>query len=617
MPHSLFARRSMQVWMIVVLFGFCSLLRGQNSSGQSPAPSPASSPEQSSSPKPDSSQQPGSQVQANNPEVSSQDGPPTFKVRVNLVLVRVIVRDAQGKVVPNLRKEDFQLFDNRKPQAITTFSVETPESQALKAATSPTPAEDGANASASGEPVTAAAKLPQRFVALLFDDAHLTMEDAVFVRDAGTRFFSALAPSDRVGVFTSSGQFSQMFTADHEALQKSLLSIVPRSMLHASGFHDCPDVSYYQADQIENRHDTQALNIAVEDAVQCAFGGDESKTQLALPMASSAANRALSIGDQETQNAYRHVEDIMRKLAQMPGQRIMVFVSPGFILSTLRSESSDLVDRANRASIVINTIDARGLYTPQLLGDISDPQQDSAKTSSLKSTYRLATQQAQSEILEQLAYGTGGTYFHNRNDLDEGLRQAGAAPAISYVLGFSPQNMKVDGHFHGLKVALTNKQQKYSLQTRNGYYAPKSIVNPAEAAKLEIQEAIFSQEELHDVPVDLQTQFFKKDAVNARLSVLTHFDLKSIHFRKVEGRNNDNLTIATAIFDENGNFITGGEKTVQMRLLDTTYNRLSRSGLTLKSSYDVKPGSYMVRLVVRDGDGAQMAARNGAVIIPN
>jgi len=618
MPHLLFARRNVQLVMIVVLFGFCSLLRGQNSSGQSPSPAPSSanSAEQSSSGKPDSSQPPSPQVQANNPEVSSQDSPPTFKVRVNLVLVRVIVRDAQGKVVPNLRKEDFQLFDNRKPQAITTFSVETPESQALKAATSPTPAEDGANASNSGEPVTSAAKLPQRFVALLFDDAHLTMEDAAFVRDAGTRFFSALAPSDRVGVFTSSGQFTQMFTADHEALQKSLLSIVPRSMLHATGIHDCPDVSYYQADLIENRHDTQALSVAVEDAVQCAFGGDESKVQLAQPMAASAANRALSVGDAETQNAFRHVEDIMRRLAQMPGQRIMVFVSPGFILSTLRSESSDLVDRANRSSIVINTIDARGLYTPQLLGDIADPQQDSPKTGSLKATYRLGTEQAQSEILEQLAYGTGGTYFHNRNDVDEGLRQAGAAPAISYVLGFSPQNMKVDGHFHGLKVSLTNKQQKYSLQTRNGYYAPKSIANPVEAAKLEIQEAIFSQEELHDVPVDLQTQFFKKDAVNARLSVLTHFDLKSIHFRKVEGRNNDNLTIATAIFDENGNFITGGEKTVQMRLLDTTYNRLSRSGLTLKSSYDVKPGSYMVRLVVRDGDGSQMAARNGAVIIP-
>jgi hypothetical protein len=53
-----------------------------------------------------------------------------------------------------------------------------------------------------------------------------------------------------------------------------------------------------------------------------------------------------------------------------------------------------------------------------------------------------------------------------------------------------------------------------------------------------------------------------------------------------------------------------------MKLLDTTYDRLSHSGFTVKSSFDVKPGTYLVRLVVRDAEGAQMAARNGAVVIP-
>src|ERR1700675_1694762 len=64
-------------------------------------------------------------------EVSTRDTPPTFRVRVNLVLVRVVVRDNAGKVVTNLKKEDFLLSDNRKPQVISTFSVETPESHML------------------------------------------------------------------------------------------------------------------------------------------------------------------------------------------------------------------------------------------------------------------------------------------------------------------------------------------------------------------------------------------------------------------------------------------------------------------------------------------------------
>ncbi len=189
-------------------------------------------------------------------------------------------------------------------------------------------------------------------------------------------------------------------------------------------------------------------------------------------MAQTAAMRSLSVGDQETEYAYRHIEEAMRQLSAMPGQRVMVFVSPGFIPSTLWSETSDLIDRASHAGIVINTIDARGLYTPDLMGDIADPPHDSARTIGFKSSYRLQSQTAQDQVLEQLAYGTGGTFFHNRNDLDEGLRQAVAAPPLSYLLGFSPQNLKVDGRFHGLKVSLTSKQ-KYSIQARNGYYAPK------------------------------------------------------------------------------------------------------------------------------------------------
>jgi len=620
MPQFPFAPRVFRFLVMPALFGFCLVLNAQNPSGPDPASAAApstnapASPAQQESAKPDASKTTDAQESSANSELVSKDGPATFKVRVNLVLVRVVVRDDKGKVVTNLRRDDFQLFDNRKPQAITYFSTETPESQSLKPAATLAGNEE---ASATPEETAAAAKkLPQRFVSVLFDDVHMSIQDTAVVRDAATRLFGALAPSDRVGMFSASGQFHQNFTADHDLLAKSLYSLIPHPTTGGAGFHDCPDISYYQADLIQNKSDSQALSLAAEDAVQCAFNGDETQIASATAMAQATAMRVVIQGDQETEYAYRHIEEAIRQLSGMPGQRVMVFVSPGFIPSTLWSETSGLIDRATHAGIVINTIDARGLYTADLLGDIADPPQDSPRTAGFKSSYRIAAQMAQDEVLQQLAYGTGGTFFHNRNDLDEGLRLAVAAPPLSYLLGFNPQNLKVDGRFHGLKVSLTSKQ-KYAIQARKGYYAPKTIPNPVEAAKQEIREAIFSQEELNDVPVDLQTQFFKKDATSARLSVLTHFDVKGIHFRKAEGRNADILTIATAIFDDNGNFVTGGEKTVEMKLLDTTYNRLSRSGLTLKSSYDVKPGTYMVRLVVRDGEGSQMAARNGAVVIPN
>ena len=543
-------------------------------------------------------------------EVSTRDSPATFRVRVNLVQVRVVVRDEHGKIVPDLHREDFQIFDNRKPQLLSTFNVETLESRAAAPSSSASASADAAEV----EKASVIARLPQRFVAMVFDDVHLSIEDATFVRSAAVKFFDSLAPTDRVGIYSTSGQTTQEFTDDRVALRKALLGILPRTVT-GGAFHDCPEVSYYEADQIENVRSSQAIAVATEDAVQCAFNGDESKRALAQPLAEAAALRALSTGDAESTYVYSHLNDITRRLSSMPGQRIMVFISPGFIPTTLWQEMTELIDRANRNKITINTIDARGLYTPDVNGDIADPPRFTGNTAGFLTSYRVQAQFAQEEVLADFASGTGGTYFHNRNDLDVGMTQAGAAPEVSYLLGFSPQNMKIDGKFHEIKVTLTSKR-KVSIQARRGYYAPRTIPDPEAAAKADIQEAIFSQEEIHDLPVDLQTQFFKKDANAARVAVLSRFDLRGVHFRKAEGRSNDALTIVTAIFDENGNFVTGGEKILTLRLLDNTYERLSRSGLTVKSSFDVKPGTYLVRLVVRDGEGAEMAARNGSLVIP-
>jgi VWFA-related protein len=604
LPQFPFARRWKCVFLLVLLTGVSASVRAQTPTSPDP-PSPSPSAETPREPA-----KPQAPAASDSAEVSSRDTAPTFKVRVNLVLVRVVVRDQQGKVVPNLHKEDFQLSDNRKPQIISAFSVETPESRVVATTTSADP-----NVPADPEAAKAlAAALPQRFVSVLFDDQHLTMQDALFVRTSAGRFFNSLAASDRVGIYSTSGQFTQEFTDDHELLRKALLKIIPHSP--TAGIHDCPDISYYEADLIQNKNDPQALAIATEDGVQCAFGGDETQITAARAMAQAMAGAVVGREDSSTEYALRHMEEVMRRLATMPGQRIMVFVSPGFITSTLHLEFSDLVDRATKANIVVNTIDARGLYTPDM-GDVADPASaGSYRTAGYRASYAVAAQLAQEDVLAELADGTGGTFFHNRNDVDEGLREAGAAPAMTYLIGFSPQNMKLDGSLHTLKVSFVHKTS-YKIQARHGYFAPRHVVDPAEAAKQEIQEALFSQDEIRDLPVDLHTQFFKTDNYQAKLAVLTHVDIKGVHFRKAEGRNRDDLTVATAIFDENGNYVTGGEKIVQMKLLDLTYYRLSLSGLNLKTSFDVKPGTYLVRQVVRDSEGSQLAARNGAVVIPN
>ena len=564
---------------------------------------------------PDKTQNPTSQDATAKPksdsasEISQTESAVTFKVRVNLVQVRVIVREPSGKAVGNLTREDFLLYDQGKLQNVTNFSVETPETR-LERVAAAVKTQENASEQASKTPT-----LPERFVSMIFDDIHLSLQDATFVRQQADKFLDSVGANDRVAIYSTSGQSNLEFTADKEALHRAVLSIMPRPLFPQSLGADCPDVSYYMADQIVNKNDAQAKSVAVEETVQCEFQGDESKQAQAAIVVTSAALRALNAGDQEVQYTYRHIEDVLRRMASMPGERIMLLVSPGFLLTNSHLDESGIIDRANRANVVIHTLDARGLYAPDVMGDVSRPNSDSFRTGGYKTLYRVSSQQENEYVLSDFAYGTGGTFFHNSNDLQTGLRLAGLAPEVSYVLAFSPQNRKMDGQYHLITVKLA-KKSGYSVQARRGYYAAKKVDDPQELGRQEIQEAIFSQEEVNELLLDLQTQYFKSDAEGARVSVVSRVDLKNMHFRKADGRSLDDLTLATAIFDENGNFVAGGEKKVLMRLKDGTYDRLTRTGLTVKSSFSVKPGRYLVRQVVRDSEGAQMAARNGTVEIP-
>ena len=602
--RSPFCHRALWIALWIALSFFLPVARGQDST---PAPAPEKPP-------PSAAQEAASKPKADaGSEISQVDSAATFKVRVNLVQVRVIVRDPSGKPIDNLTRQDFLLYDQGKLQSISNFSVETTQTRLQRAAAVAKTQEGAGNPDdvhPSKLPV-----LPERFVALVFDDTHLSLQDANFARSQAGRFLDSIAATDRVAIYTTSGQNTLEFTADRAALHRAILGIVPRPLTLQALGAECPEITHYMADQIENKHDSQTQDVAIEETIQCQFSGDETKRTQALAIVRGATLRALNAGDVENEYTYRHLEDVLRRLASTPGERIMLLVSPGFLLTTAYLDESGVIDRANRSNIVINTLDARGLYTPDVMGDISRPSSDSFRTAGAKTMYRVSAQLENQYVLGDLAYGTGGTFFHNSNDLQGGMQLAGLAPEVSYVLAFSPQNRKMDGQYHLLRVQLA-KKSKYSVQARRGYYAPRKAEDPLELARQEIQEAIYSQDEINELPLALQTQYFKSEPEGARLSVVSRLELKNMHFRKAEGRSLDELTLATAIFDENGNYITGGEKIVKMFLKDNTYERLIRTGLTVKSSFAIKPGRYLVRQVVRDSEGSQMAARNGAVEIP-
>jgi VWFA-related protein len=566
----------------------------QGGSQPAPATSPAAQPE----------------IKQTSPELASHDAPATFKVNVKLVVVRAVVRDSQGHAVGNLRQEDFQVFDKGKPQVITQFEVEQPGVLAAKLRQESVE-NSGDTPSGDTPPNTGnVPAVPERFVAYLFDDVHLEFGDLARVREAAERHFSTLRPTDRAAIFSTSGVTNLDFTDDHAKLHETLLRLQPRPIA-GHVMNECPDISYYQADLIVNKYDPQATQVALQDAIACTPGPTaQVAAQMAAALVQSTSASVLSAGDHESRIALGVLGGVVRDVSRMPGQRSVVLVSPGFITPQLEYEYSEIVDHAVRSQVVINTLDARGLFVPSEFADASR----STPPSGGKSLIEAAADSAQADLLAILADGTGGVFFHNNNDFNEGFRRIAEAPEYSYVLAFAPQNLKLDGSFHSLKVTLKNPQ-KLTLQARRGYYAPKNFADPNEQAKQEIEEAMYSQEELHNLPVNLHTQFFKATDQDAKLVVLAHVDVKRLHFRKVEGRNDNVLTCVSALFNRNGNFIQANQKIVTMKLKDETLDHKLGSGITLKTSFDVKPGSYLVRLVVRDAEGQLMSAENGTVEI--
>ena len=555
------------------------------------APSPVTAPQTASAP--------------GEAEISTHDEPTTFKAQTNLVQVPVVVRDREGRAVGNLRKEDFRILDKGKRQEIARFVVEKAAPAALvQTQTSRSPV---ASAPTAPAPAT-------HFIAFVFDDRHMQTADLPQVRDAVRRYIrSSLQPGDRAALFTTSGKGDVDFTIDQEALDKALLAIRP-SPLTSSGVGPCFHVSYFQAVQIDQQvslHPTPddasrsvALKTAVWDGQRCA--------KLDFDNVVVEIRDAFLNGKQETRSTLATLRETVRRMAILPGQRSIILASPGFFVSPeMQDQSNDLIALAIRSKVLINTIDARGVWTLSSYGaDQSGPPPPNDIV-----TFKQSEGTVADDEMWALSEGTGGT-ANFTNDFDDGLRKAAAAPEYLYILGFDPPNLKFDGSFHALKVAV-NASDKLSVQARRGYWAPKQAEGADALVKQEIEDAVFSRDQIHNLPIEVHTQFFKKNDTTATVKVEASIDLKQLRFRKADDRNRNDVTVVACLFDPNGNFVAGVQKTLELRLRDETMSTLAQKPpVIVASDFEVSRGEYLVRMVARDSEGQQLTTANAAVDIP-
>ena len=407
-----------------------------------------------------------------------------FKLHVEVpeLLVPLVVRDKQGHAVGNLGKGDFAVFDQGKAREITGFTVIKSSAaaevvQAVKPASSPVSVD-------AAVPLVA----PDRFIVFLFDDRHLTNSDLAITQKAASRLLDEPLPaSDYAAILSLSGANSGI-TRDRAALQAAIMKL---SAHQASqhGAEDCPDVDYYAADKIVHQHDGIEFQMAVLKAKTCThikiflpsgsqniYDGLDNPTDPFQRMAIAAATRAVALGEEDAHQTLLQIESVVRAMSKLQGQRILILVSPGFLSLSpdAMTFKSRIFDQAAAANVVINTLDARGLY----VGNPDASQGNNATTSQIlgeTSSDHLAGMLASENALSELADGTGGTFFHNNNDLQGGLRSLASAPEFMYLLTISLKDVKPNGTFHQLQVKVD--QHGLDVQARRGYFAPKATSN--------------------------------------------------------------------------------------------------------------------------------------------
>ncbi|HSB10823.1 MAG TPA: VWA domain-containing protein [Blastocatellia bacterium] len=522
-----------------------------------------------------------------------------IKLSAELVQIDVLVTDKQGKPAGGLKREDFELFDNNKPQHITDFSYEVADKRR------------------AGDQTTGARSLPRaigagelkRVIAFVVDTLHIKYVNMQRTRKMLEDFVdNKMQPGDLVLILPTSGGSGllQQFTSDQRLLHRSIDRLRP--------FYFSNDTTPYRSTShiftgsagppmgIGNRRGTALPSVPELNS------GDGAKPD---PLEEADVRATLTA-----------LNETLKSMGKLPGRKVGVLVSEGLRLLATRtwSDLDNTTALAARSNVVFYTIDPRGLdpLVPGA-GDELDRDSDIMTALASASDRRRDDFHQSQDSLKAIAADTGGKFFGNNNDINQGLVAMLDENSAYYLLGFYPEAGRWDGRFHRIKVAVRNRPD-LSVSFRKGYLAksppphPNSKLEPRVAEAI---EAISSPLVRRDIDLRLTPLFTDDPKHEPLVTLLLHIDASRLSFTQTDGRFENKLDEIGFIVDANGKAVDQFANTLELNLQPASYDGVLKRGLVATRTLNVKPGVYQVRLFVREPASGLIGTANDYIDIPD
>lgn len=553
---------------------------------------------------------------------AQEDDEELVRIETDLIQTGVMVFDKQGRFVDGLKQEDFELTVEGKATPVSFFE-RVAGAPSLSPSSSRGGAKDTKESKDTGAPVARAAG-GARTVIFFADDIHLNFESRKRARDLIKHFIEEeLTDEDTAAVVSSSGRlgFLQQFT-DNPAVLHAAAARIGDDKNREDGDRLTPPMSETEALLIDHRDPQvtkefadkiikEGLAISEEDAVMQAYTRARSVLQ-------TAALRA--------RNTYQALEQTLRRSARMPGRKIVMLFSDGFLLDTSNTDSTDrvrrLTDAAARANAVVYAFDAKGL-------DATPPKDWSAAGFRVKSDERFYMQEPLAAIAEQ----TGGRLFKNHNDMRPDIGRAAAEASRYYLLAWLPDpELRGKEMFRRVEVKVKGRPE-LTARLQGGYLVgePKEVAKgatkspkpgatpapPPDPVKEQIRTALNSFAPQTGLPTALALNYFEGPA-GPVLAASMRVEGSAVNFTREGNVMKAEVDVVGVVYDSKGKT----EESFSSRLALSAPASRFEGGRTPNLFYNYEatkltPGLHQMRVAARDTKTGRVGSAVQWVEVPD